>query len=232
MPECPDTKYAPRTYCASQPSIVASLGPTSKRATQRNHQDKKYQTDPNSPNRFQINDLPTQDFRSPVARISVLRSAAFPAPAAASPPKKPTQPNSPNRCTKRTQFPPPATTPSAAPAPARPPRPAFRPAPAPKRQNRTTKQTQSRRTHRNQRLSQHPTLTCHTPPGVPCRHSWRQILPAQPHNVSLPHPPPIAKLPPQTSPIPLIPNRRVTTIHSRQINNIPPKPPKTLDSPC
>ena len=76
------------------------------------------------------------------------------------------------------------------------------PSPIPNRQNRTTKQTHLAEPHRNQRFSQHPALTCRTPPGVPCRHSWRHILPAQPHNLSTLHPPPVAKPVCQTDPIP------------------------------
>ena len=56
--------------------------------------------------------------------------------------------------------------------------------------------------HRNQRFSHHPALTCRAPPGLPCRHSWRHILPAQPHNLSTAHPPPVAQPACQTNPIP------------------------------
>ena len=75
-------------------------------------------------------------------------------------------------------------------------------APARKRQNRTAKQTHLAEPHRNQRLSQRPALTCRAPPGLPCRHSWRHILPAQPHNLSTAHPPPVAKPVCQTDPMP------------------------------
>ena len=87
------------------------------------------------------------------------------------------------------------------------------PAPAPKRQNRTTKQTHLAEPHRNQRLSQHPALTCRAPPGVPCRHSWRHILPAQPRNLSLVHPPPVAKPACQTNPIPQNQSRSTSDGH-------------------
>ena len=58
-------------------------------------------------------------------------------------PKNPTQPNSPNRCTKRTQFPPPATVQSPPPPVARHRLSPKRPNPVQIAENRNTKQTHS-----------------------------------------------------------------------------------------
>ena len=67
--------------------------------------------------------------------------------------------------------------------------------------------------HRNQRFSHHPALTCRAPPGLPCRHSWRHILPAQPHNLSTAHPPPVAQPACQTDPIPKNQSRPASHSH-------------------
>ena len=91
--------------------------------------------------------------------------------------------------------------------------------------NRTTKQTHLAEPHRNQRFSQHPALTCRAPPGVPCRHSWRHSLPAQPHNLSTLHPPPVAKPVRQTDPIPKNRSRPTSYGHlPRTASRISPGP--------
>ena len=125
------TKYA---ASASRPSLLPR--PTSKQATQRNQQDKNYQTDPISTNRSQINILQRSPAPAPSSAAEIqgrgmasgFRSEGLEETRGFSRPGKPLIPPLPPG------LPPTPTQPQTA-------------------ENQTTKQTQSRRTHLNHQLA-------------------------------------------------------------------------------